>query len=80
VAFSPNGELLASVSIDGTVRLWRVADGTLDQLEKEGQEEAVNGRTGAVVMKWKEGAKGNHAWDTEVYQLAGAIMAGSLAA
>lgn len=29
VAFSPNGELVASSSTDGTVRLWRISDGSL---------------------------------------------------
>jgi WD40 repeat protein len=28
VAFSPDGELLASVSVDGTLRYWNVSDGT----------------------------------------------------
>ena len=29
VAFSPDGQILASGSYDNTVRLWRVSDGTL---------------------------------------------------
>ena len=29
VAFSPDGEFLATSSVDSTVRLWRTADGTL---------------------------------------------------
>lgn len=35
VTFSPDGELLASCSPDKTVRLWRVADGSLQQVLAE---------------------------------------------
>ena len=42
VAFSPEGEMLASGSFDGTIKLWDVADGQLVNT-LEGHEEAVRG-------------------------------------
>ncbi len=40
VIFSPNGEFLASGSVDGKIRLWRVSDGTLVRT-LEGHNEGV---------------------------------------
>ena len=41
VAFSPDGQILASGSIDNTVRLWLVSDGTLLR--------TLEGHTGSVL-------------------------------
>jgi WD40 repeat protein len=35
VAFSPDGQQVATASLDGSVRLWRVADGTLERTLSE---------------------------------------------
>ncbi|MFM2329973.1 MAG: hypothetical protein RLZZ494_2076, partial [Pseudomonadota bacterium] len=35
-AFSPDGEHVISTSQDGTLRLWRVADGTQERLHQHG--------------------------------------------
>lgn len=47
----------------------------LNQLTKEGKELVNDGRE-----RWQEGVSGNHAWDTEVYQTAAAIVWGCLTA